>query len=282
MMQMKTSSFAHAPPPMNGNSSGENEWELRPGGMLVQKRTDGDKSPPKIRVRVKYGDTYHEIHISSQATFGALKKKLSEPTGLNHHDQKLFFKNKEKDSKAFLDISGVKDKSKLVLQEDPISKEKRYIEMKKNSQIEKALNLVSQITSEVDKLEKQVSALESVVSRGGKVVENDVAKMIDLLMNQLLKLDAVSADGDVKLLRKMQARRVQKCIETLDSFKLKQKTEAPKQPPLKQSSSAAAPVVITTQWETFDSAPNDLMDAPSSSTTATGVAHHGFTTWDLL
>ncbi|KAL0452524.1 UNVERIFIED_CONTAM: BAG family molecular chaperone regulator 1 [Sesamum latifolium] len=94
---------------------GEKKWELRPGGMLVQKRTDADIAhvpPPTIRVRVKYGSIYHEIYISSQATFGELKKMLSGPTGLHHQDQKLFYKDKERDSNAYLDISGVKDKSK--------------------------------------------------------------------------------------------------------------------------------------------------------------------------
>ena len=51
------------------------DWELRPGGMLVQKRNaDSDRestpAPPTIRVRVKYGSNYHELSISSQATFG--------------------------------------------------------------------------------------------------------------------------------------------------------------------------------------------------------------------
>jgi len=50
------------------------EWEMRPGGMLVQRRTlDSDRDsvpPPTIRVKVKFGSTYHEVNISSQATFG--------------------------------------------------------------------------------------------------------------------------------------------------------------------------------------------------------------------
>lgn len=50
-----------------------------------------------------------------------------------------------------------------------------------------------------------MSALESVISKGGKVAEKDVVNLIENLMNQLLKLDAiVTTDGDVKLQRKMQ------------------------------------------------------------------------------
>lgn len=178
-----------------GGRGGEKAWELRPGGMLVQKRTDADKAhvpPPTIRVRVKYGSIYHEMYISSQATFGnphlptilsiltvilsfslfpfiyffvfvydelnagELKKMLSGPTGLHHQDQKLFYKDKERDSNAFLDTSGVKDKSKIVLQQDPVSQEKRYLEMRKNAKMEKAAKTVSEISSEVDKLAAQV------------------------------------------------------------------------------------------------------------------------------
>ena len=35
-------------------------------------------------------------------------------------------------------------------------------------------------------------------------METDVLNLIELLMNQLLKLDGIMADGDVKLQRKMQ------------------------------------------------------------------------------
>lgn len=62
----------------SGNEPRTMEWEMRPGGMLVQRRiADSDRNsvpPPTIRVRVKYGSTYHEVNISSQATFGNNKK----------------------------------------------------------------------------------------------------------------------------------------------------------------------------------------------------------------
>ncbi|CAI0376177.1 unnamed protein product [Linum tenue] len=96
MMRMK-----NKPPTAAGGSpdSMGAEWEMRPGGMLVQKRNpDSDHRsipPPTIRVRVKYGSTYHEINISSQASFGELKKMLTGPTGLHHQDQKLIYKDKE-------------------------------------------------------------------------------------------------------------------------------------------------------------------------------------------
>ncbi|MBA0862787.1 hypothetical protein Goshw_012886 [Gossypium schwendimanii] len=232
MMRMKTKATGLSPAVTNGESGfvggGEptaHDWELRPGGMLVQKR-DLDTGrppipPPTIRVRVKYKSIYHEISINSQATFGELKKMLTGPTGLHHEDQKLLYKDKERDSKAFLDTAGVKDKSKLVLIEDPISQEKRLLEMRKNAKLEKASKSISEISLEVDRLGNQVSTFESIITKGGKVAEKDVLNLIEQLMNQLLKLDGIMADGDVKLQRKMQVRRVQKYVETLDMLKIK-------------------------------------------------------------
>ncbi|XP_004308114.1 PREDICTED: BAG family molecular chaperone regulator 1 [Fragaria vesca subsp. vesca] len=230
-MKNKTSSGVEVPfSSMNGSSGAAEsgpagEWEVRPGGMLVQKRNpDSDRNvapPPTIRVRVKHGSVYHEISISAQASFGELKKMLVGPTGLHHQDQKLIFKDKERDSKAFLDISGVKDRSKIVCVEDPLSQEKRYIEMRRNAKMEKASKSISEISLEVDRLAGQVSALETIITKGAKVAEQDVLKVIEQLMNQLLKLDGIMGDGDVKLQRKMQVKRVQKYVETLDVLKIK-------------------------------------------------------------
>ncbi|KAF6154416.1 hypothetical protein GIB67_028308 [Kingdonia uniflora] len=202
------------------------EWEVRPGGMLVQKRTPesekGVSLPPSptIRVKVKYGSIYHQVYINSQATFGELKKKLAAPTGLDPQDQKLLYKDKERDSKTYLDVVGVKDRSKILLLEDPTSQERRYIEMQKTAKMEKASKSISGISLEVDKLAAQVSSLETVISKGGKVAENDVLNLIELLMSQLIKLDGIVADGDAKLQRRMQVKRVQKCVESLDLMKI--------------------------------------------------------------
>lgn len=90
---------------------------------------------------------------------GELKKMLSGLTGLHHQDQKLFYKDKERDSKAFLDMVGVKDKSKIVLVEDPISQEKRLLEIRKNAKMEKAAKSISEISLEVDRLAGRVCTM---------------------------------------------------------------------------------------------------------------------------
>ncbi|KAJ6764447.1 BAG FAMILY MOLECULAR CHAPERONE REGULATOR 1 [Salix koriyanagi] len=283
---------------------------------------------------------------------GELKKMLSAPTGLHHQDQKLIYKAKERDSKAFLDISGVKDRSKMVLVEDPISQERRFLEMRKNAKMEKASKSISEISLDVDRLAGQVSAFESVITKGGKVAEKSVLNLIELLMNQLVKLDGILVDGDAKLQRKIQVKRVQKYVETLDMLKMKnsmpngnaadeikdsmpngngqhapmqqqqqkhsngqkvasiQKRQPrssnghalipieegeeprhsfehfsfhqPPQPPPRRS--ASGEVIVTTQWETFDSTPA-LEPAPSASTFSTATktsAHQPKFPWDLF
>lgn len=78
------------------------------------------------------------------------------PTKVHHEDQKLIYKDKERDSRSFLDVSGVKNGSKIVLIEDLVSKEKRYIESRKNAKIDKASKEIAEITLEVDNSAKQV------------------------------------------------------------------------------------------------------------------------------
>ncbi|KAM5572603.1 BAG family molecular chaperone regulator 1-like [Rosa sericea] len=271
------------------------DLEIRPCGMLVQKR-NGETNPtsvsiPIIRVRVKYGSSYHEISISSHASFGELKKMLAGPTKLHHEDQKLIYKNKERDSKEYLDVARVKNGSKIVLVEDIASREKRCLELLRNANSQKSSKALAEINLEVDKLAGQVTALEATASNGGKVVEKDVDNLTELLMMRLIKLDGIVADGDLKLQRRVLVRRVQKYIEILDMLKYQnsksssngakiqlQKQDNPigqisrdlrpmqkQQPPTKMGNSVrtipkmqqqqqrhSESVVVTTKWETFE------------------------------
>lgn len=278
----------------------EEVWEVRPSGMLVQKRTpDSDPPPggapvPTIRVKVKYAGVYHEVYINSQASFGELKKLMSDKTGLHPDDQKVVYKDRERDSKAFLDMVGVKDRSKMTLLEDPTAQAKRLIEERRNAKAQRAAKAVSRISLDVDKLASKVSALETIVSKGGKVVEADLVTLTEALMSELLKLDAIVAEGDVKAQRRIQEKRVQKNVETLDAIRAKttknnnntsaataNKARAPhlppRPPPAQQhqqrrqfqpaaptTATAPAPQTATASWDTFDL----LSSAPSSSSSA--------------
>lgn len=63
----------------------------------------------------------------------------------------------------------------------------------------------------------QVAALDASVRKGEKVAENDVVQVTELLMNELLRLDAVVADGDVKAQRRMQVRELSSIIHYFTS-----------------------------------------------------------------
>jgi hypothetical protein len=64
----------------------------------------------------------------------------------------------------------------------------------------------------------QVSALERIINKGGRVVEADVVALTEALMNELVKLDA---DGDIKAQRRIQEKRVQKHVKPLDAIRAK-------------------------------------------------------------
>lgn len=268
------------------------ELEIRPGGMLVQKRDSSSSNSNQtstIKVRVKYGSTYHDISISCQASFGELKKMLADHTGLHPLDQKLTYKKKERDSKAYLDVAKVKDGSKMVLVEDIASKERRCLEMLRNAKMEKSSKSLSQISLEVDKLVDKVKALETTVCRRGKVQQMDVDDLTGLLMTCLVKLDEVAAIGDLRLQKTMLEKKVQKHIETLDAMKLQnkmtrsnngenkipekqhehsmgkgpivihkeqmqenKKSWTAQRPMLQQNQRQSESVVFTTKWETFE------------------------------
>jgi len=85
-----------------------------------------------------------------------LKKKLAEPTGLHHEDQKLIYKKKERGSKQYLDVAGVKDGSKIVLVEDVLGRERRCLEMLKKVKIEKASKTLEGNGSELDRMSEKV------------------------------------------------------------------------------------------------------------------------------
>lgn len=97
-----------------------------------------------------------ECNVASVSGAGELKKLLTAQTGLHHQDQKILFKDKERDSAAYLDLSGVKDRSKLVMVEDPLSQERRFVEMRKTAKMERSAKAISEISLEVDRLAGQV------------------------------------------------------------------------------------------------------------------------------
>ncbi|KAL6650921.1 hypothetical protein ACP70R_009846 [Stipagrostis hirtigluma subsp. patula] len=101
---------------------GEIEWEVRPGGMLVQKR-EGRGDVEVITVRVATGFSWHDVSIGATCTFGELKVVLSMVTGLEPREQRLLFRGKEREDCDHLHMVGVRDKDKVLLLEDPALKD---------------------------------------------------------------------------------------------------------------------------------------------------------------
>ncbi|GKV03811.1 hypothetical protein SLEP1_g16056 [Rubroshorea leprosula] len=220
----------------------DTEWEMRPGGMLVQMRTEmTDVSVRNIRLRIAFGALRYEISVNSQATFGELKKILNAETGLQPADQRLIFRGKERENVEYLDVCGVKDRSKVILVEDAASIERRFDEMRQNAKIQRALAAISNVSMEVDKLADQVSEMEKSIAKGVKVPEVQITTLMEMLMRQAIKLDNIAAEGDACAQKSLQGKRVQKCVETLDVLKI--------------SNAKVKPVIVTTNWETFDQSP---------------------------
>ncbi|WVZ86150.1 hypothetical protein U9M48_032983 [Paspalum notatum var. saurae] len=105
-----------------GSVRGEIEWEVRPGGMLVQKR-DGRGDVEVITVRVATGFSWHDVSIGATCTFGELKVVVSLVTGLEPREQRLLFRGKEREDSDHLHMIGVRDMDKVLLLEDPALKD---------------------------------------------------------------------------------------------------------------------------------------------------------------
>ncbi|CAK9314583.1 unnamed protein product [Citrullus colocynthis] len=202
---------------------GDVDWELRPGGMLVQKRHvgsgSGSNSERFITINVSHGSYRHQITVDSHSTFGDLKTVLRQQTGLEPREQRLLLKGKEKENDEWLHMAGVNDMSKLILMEDPASKERKLQEMKKNTTA--AGEALAGIRAEVDKLSEKVAAVEGGVNDGKRVEEKEVNLLIELLMMQLLKLDAIETDDNSKLQRRTQVIRVQELVDRVDQLKVR-------------------------------------------------------------
>ncbi|KAL5742496.1 hypothetical protein ACOSP7_029228 [Xanthoceras sorbifolium] len=255
----------------NINTNESVDWEKWPGGMIVQTRDDDDDDRhhqdgddaaaaaslrPTVKINVAHGPSQYEVHVPAHSTFGDVKKAIAEKTGLESQQQKVLFRGKEKEDNEHLHTSGVKDNSKVLLLEEPRSKEERHEEVKDSEEIRNALQAVAGVRAEVDKLSERVAALEVAVNGGTKIAVEEFDVSAELLMRQLLKLDGIEAEGEAKMQRKAEVRRVQKFHESLDNLKARNSN------PFADSSNT---VTVTTQWETFDSGMGSLNPPPSMS-----------------
>ncbi|KAL6587434.1 hypothetical protein OROMI_000412 [Orobanche minor] len=110
------------------DGGGEIKWEIRPGGMLVQKRDNKEKSDEiMITIRVSTVSQWHDLSVQATSTFGELKVHLSLLTNLDPQEQRLLFKGKEREDDEHLDMVGVREKDKVLMLEDPSLKKKKLL-----------------------------------------------------------------------------------------------------------------------------------------------------------
>ncbi|KAI3957918.1 hypothetical protein MKW92_037148 [Papaver armeniacum] len=203
------------------NPEEEIDCEVTPG---VQKRgaddneEDGDVVP-MMKLIVSYAPSKHEISVPPQATFGDVKKLLANVTGLEPNEQRLFFRGKEKQDEEGLHTAGLKDKCKLLLMEDQESKERKLEAVRMNEKMLEACEEVVKVRSEVDSLVEKLAVLEAAVHSGDKVPDKEFVVLGEFLMRQLLKLDGIKAEGEAKAQRRIEVRRVQSLVDTVDNLK---------------------------------------------------------------
>ncbi|RRT83623.1 hypothetical protein B296_00017175 [Ensete ventricosum] len=195
-----------------------------------------------MRLRISYGAARRwnclTLTMCPHST-GELKKLLTAETGLQPAEQRLFYKGKEKGDGEFLDVCGLKNRSKVVLTEDPTSLERRYVEMRKNARIQSAQRAISAVSMEVDKLADQVrrphhlhsstfsqvnvqfamtcmlilwiniywfqvTTIEKSITERNKVAEVQITTLIELLMRQAVKLECIHTEGDASSQKNLQ------------------------------------------------------------------------------
>ena len=87
---------------------------------------------------------------------GELKKLLAERTGLHPQEQKIVYKERERESGAYLDACGVRDRSKLAMVVDPTAHARRVLDLRRAASLEKAARAVKDVSAYVDQLATQV------------------------------------------------------------------------------------------------------------------------------
>jgi len=136
------------------------------------------------------------LSVKLSVVTGVVKKIMSDETGLKVEEQRVMYKGKERENGEYLDVCGVKDKSKLVLIQDASSIERRFIQMRINAKIQTANRAINNVSLQLDQLAEQVSAIEKSISDGVKVPEVQIITLIEMLMRQAIKLESISAEGD--------------------------------------------------------------------------------------
>ncbi|KAJ9545182.1 hypothetical protein OSB04_024889 [Centaurea solstitialis] len=201
-----------------------------------------------IKIKVSYGSNNFDVFIPPQSTFAELKKVIAKETGLEPAVQNVLFRGKGKDDNESLHMAGVKDNAKVIVMENsPPSKDEdpaKVEEVKETiEEISRGVEAVSLVRKENDQFAEQVASLEAVVCSGTQ-----------MLMRQLLKLDGIDAEGEGRIQRKSEVRRVQGLVDKLDDLKARNSNPTPNVP---ETASVEPPSIesstkVTEKWEVFE------------------------------
>ncbi|CAI9779202.1 unnamed protein product [Fraxinus pennsylvanica] len=229
---------------MGSNSSPENGKNSNNDVHRREEHDASDHGPSSISITVSHGHNLYEVVVPANSTFGDLKLMVTQNICLDPETHKLLFRGKEKEDSEHLQSAGVKDMSKILLVEDTTCKVERPVEVTQTSVVSRGGAAVAEIRKEVDELSEQVSALQAVVDGGTKIDDKDIVYVTEMLMRQLLKLDGIEAEGEGKVQRKMEVRRIQSFVETMDILKSKNSNPF---------SNTGNSVPVSTELETFES-----------------------------
>lgn len=214
------------------------------------------QGPAIVSIRVSHGHNQYEVGVPSNSSFGYLKSIISQSLGLKPETCKLFFGGIEKQEDESLQAAGLKNNSEVLLVEDVASGQQVPEEVPESPAASKGEDAVAEVRKEVDKLEQQVSALQAVIDSGKKVDSKEIVYLTEMLMRQLLNLDGIEAEGEGKVQRKTEVRRVQIIVETLDALKSRNSSSSSNKP--KNAS-------VATEWRAFESLPSSAPPVGTSS-----------------
>ncbi|XP_024981553.1 BAG family molecular chaperone regulator 4-like isoform X2 [Cynara cardunculus var. scolymus] len=180
-----------------------------------------DAGAGTIKIKVTYGSNNFDVFIPPQSTFG------------------------------------VKDNAKVIVMENSPSKDEdlaKVEEVKENvEEISRGVDAVRIVREENDQFAEQVASLEAVVGSGTQVSDKDFLFLTEMLMRQLLKLDGIDAEGEGRIQRKSEVRRVQGLVEKLDNLKARNSNPSTDVPETASGeASMESSTKVTEKWEVFE------------------------------
>ncbi|KAL8509226.1 hypothetical protein ACS0TY_016422 [Phlomoides rotata] len=204
---------------LNLNASPENG---RRNGVLGLGLVPGHV-PATISIRVNHGHSQYEVAVPSNSNFGYIKSIISQYLGFKPETCKIIFGGVEKEDDEDLRVAGVMNNSEMLLEVMELE-QKIPEEVQETNVLSKGEDAVADVRKEVDKLANKVYALQAIVDGGNRVDDKEIVYLSEMLMRQLLNLDGIEAEGEGRTQRKMEVRRVQSMVETLDMLKSRNRT----------------------------------------------------------